>query len=340
MKMNQKGQTSLEMAAFGSMILIALVSLFSYGQKVNDQQYLLMSAFRHALANAHGLEGGGENEGWGGAASYSILETPRYYAGDLSHKGSRSTVSGGGSVLWGKLSINTIEKTDPVTNKPYTTIDMGGFGESSIYKINEDECPYTMPSESNTSMTTRINSLINAIQEAIEATQNGQEISESVQKALEAYEKAMDIDPTGKTLEERLNALLEACQGALEDLANGKKVEGAVKKALEAYEEAEGIKRSVGAGIESWENSKETMHKEEDSSSISTTQGVDLKDKIIVTLTEKKEESDGTATEVPILSVTQYLYRDSDGRYKYSQAAGEASRAIRSQTWITPHEEN
>jgi len=256
MKMNQKGQASLEMAAFGSMILIALVSLFSYGQKVNDQQYLLMSAFRHALANAHGLEGGdSENGGFGGAASYTIIETPRYYAGDLSHKGSRSTVSGGGSVLWGKLPISTIEETDPVTNEPYTTIDLGDFGESSIYKINEDE---------------------------IGAPSLG--------------------------------------------------------------EEEEGVKKEVDIEFESYENVQETVHKAEDSSAIATTNALDMTDKLTTMFVEVRtldnDDSSQTVTRTPISSITQYLYRDSDGRYKYSQAAGEDSRAIRSQTWITPHEEN
>jgi hypothetical protein len=112
----------------------------------------------------------------------------------------------------------------------------------------------------------------------------------------------------------------------------------AVESALNAYEEAEGIERGIGAGIESWENSAETMHKEENHSSISHTASLNLDDTITVTLTEETEGSDGTTTEVPMLSITQYLYQDSDGRYKYSQDAS-GSRVIRSQTWTTPHAE-
>lgn len=111
-----KGQTIIELAVFGSIILIILGVLISYIQRQNDQQYAQMKAFRFALHKAAqgpvGFEGNifeADPEslldlilpGKGAAVQYTVLENRRY--ADLSsefRKGSPSSVSASSSVFW------------------------------------------------------------------------------------------------------------------------------------------------------------------------------------------------------------------------------------------------
>jgi hypothetical protein len=122
--MDNKGQASLEMAIFGALILAAIITLFSYAQKLNDQQYVAMDAFRSALKKAN------EASEYGGTASYSIIEHRRYIAGDFFRQGSRATVSDGSQVLWGKLPIDVVDRE----------LDMGEFAQRIRRGINCQIC--------------------------------------------------------------------------------------------------------------------------------------------------------------------------------------------------------
>lgn len=90
---SNQGQASLEMALIGSLILAAMVTLFSYTRRLNDEQRLTMQAFRNALRKAKQCDG---------IASYVALEHNRYSVGDFFRRGSVNTVSGQGVVYWGK----------------------------------------------------------------------------------------------------------------------------------------------------------------------------------------------------------------------------------------------
>lgn len=121
-KSNLKAQASIEMAIFGSLILAAMVSLFSYSQRLNDEQYLTMEAFRGALREARRVKG---------TAQYVSLDHRRYVSGDFFRKGSRTAVYGSGMVFWGKPDMW------PVRNNDSIEIDiLRNTGEKTVWKIN------------------------------------------------------------------------------------------------------------------------------------------------------------------------------------------------------------
>ncbi|MDD4907722.1 MAG: hypothetical protein PHJ00_01510 [Candidatus Omnitrophica bacterium] len=109
MRLNNSAQATTELAIFGSLIIICLAVLISYGQSLQEQQILQQQAFRAALKKAYD-----ENA----FASYNIIKNPRtanLFGGY--GEGGRSSTSAGASVAW---CLGTPE-------------------EKSYYTINEDE---------------------------------------------------------------------------------------------------------------------------------------------------------------------------------------------------------
>ncbi|MDD4986875.1 MAG: hypothetical protein PHQ43_14090 [Dehalococcoidales bacterium] len=107
--MNNRAQATTELAVFGSLILICLAVLVSYGQSLQEQQILQQQAFRKALKKAYD-----ENA----FASYNIIKNPRtvnLFGGY--GEGSRGGASSGASVAW----------------------CLGDPAEKNYYEINEDE---------------------------------------------------------------------------------------------------------------------------------------------------------------------------------------------------------
>lgn len=117
---NKKGQAVVEMAMFGSLILLIFASLLSYLQRFNDQQYAQMEAFRRALqqGNDHKPVSGGR----GASVQLSLIQNRRH--SDISggfRKGSAQILSASANVFW-------------------ATPEVGEETESLIaYRVNEDE---------------------------------------------------------------------------------------------------------------------------------------------------------------------------------------------------------
>lgn len=118
---NKRGQAMVEMAIFGALILFAFGMLISYTQRMNEQQYIQMEAFRRGLEKANTYAGSADS-GAGASTKYTLMENKRLAdISDSFRKGSPTTISGSSSVYWAV---------------PQT----GGKPENMIvYKINEDE---------------------------------------------------------------------------------------------------------------------------------------------------------------------------------------------------------
>ncbi|MFA5411445.1 MAG: hypothetical protein WC321_06295 [Candidatus Omnitrophota bacterium] len=119
--MRKRGQTIVELAIFGSLILFLFGVLLSYMQRQNDQQYVQMETFRRALDKACTFQGE-VSEGAGGSVQYTFLENRPHV--DLTSgfgKGSPSNTGNSANVFW------AIPKT-------------GSEAESLIvYRVNQDE---------------------------------------------------------------------------------------------------------------------------------------------------------------------------------------------------------
>lgn len=111
----------MELAVFGSMILLLFGVLLSYMQRENDQQYLQMETFRRALEKACTYDGK-KSEGAGASVQMTVMENRRHV--DLSsgfRKGSPSSSDYSANIFWavpqvGEQAANLI-----------------------VYKINDDE---------------------------------------------------------------------------------------------------------------------------------------------------------------------------------------------------------
>lgn len=121
--MKKKGQTLIELAIFGSLILFVFGALLSYMQRLNDQQYIEMGTFRRALEKACTYQGE-ISEGAGASVQYTQLENRRNV--DLASgfkKGSTSSTGYSSSVFW---AVPKLEQG----SEPESLI---------IYRVNEDE---------------------------------------------------------------------------------------------------------------------------------------------------------------------------------------------------------
>ncbi len=118
---NKSGQSVMELAIFGSLVLFLFALLLSYMQRLNDQQYVKMEAFRRALEKACTYQGE-TSEGAGASVQYTMLETRRHT--DLNsgfRKGSPSTTGHSASVFWAIPKLGA--QADNLT----------------VYKIHENE---------------------------------------------------------------------------------------------------------------------------------------------------------------------------------------------------------
>lgn len=107
-----KSQAILEMAIFGSIILMMTSTLLSYTQRMNNQQYLSHEAFRLALEKAR------DNNA---SVSYTIFENKRNTSIFSPLKGDKGQLSASAVVYWGVPELG------------YTAV------KETWYKFNEDE---------------------------------------------------------------------------------------------------------------------------------------------------------------------------------------------------------
>lgn len=113
----------LEMAIFGSLILLVFGVLLSYLQRQNDQQYVEMETFRRSLQKGNSYQGQGP-DGAGASVQLTLLEDRINVAAQGGfRKGSPSTVNTSSSVFWAVPESG--EKPDNLI----------------VYRINEDESP-------------------------------------------------------------------------------------------------------------------------------------------------------------------------------------------------------
>jgi len=120
-RINKKGQAVVEMAMFGSIVLLVFATLLSYLQRFNDQQYVQMEAFRRDLQKANDYVPA-TGRGRGASVQFSLIENRRH--SDISgefRKGSGQTLSASSSVFWAVPWVG--EKA----------------GSLIAYKVNEDE---------------------------------------------------------------------------------------------------------------------------------------------------------------------------------------------------------
>lgn len=115
-KINNQAQAAVEMAIFGSLILICLSALITYGQRLDAQQQVKMEAFRLAMQKSWAKNS---------SVSYTLKRDERFFnlmAGF--GEGQPSSVSSTASVMWQKGAPG-----------PWKTTDEPAF---SYYKINDE----------------------------------------------------------------------------------------------------------------------------------------------------------------------------------------------------------
>jgi len=88
---SRKAQAVLEIGLLGSLILIVFSLVIGYIQRLNDDQYLLMSNFRSALKKAHD-----ENA----IVSYTTLEDRRHVDTNSPLQGKRINMSSSNYIHW------------------------------------------------------------------------------------------------------------------------------------------------------------------------------------------------------------------------------------------------
>ncbi len=169
-RLNKKGQAALEMAIFGSLILLVFGTLLSYLQNLNDRQYIQMETFRRALAKGcnYGLDSGTA----GASVQLTLMQDRRNVAvGGGFRKGNPSSVNTSSSVFW------AVPKTG---QSPDNLI---------VYRINEDESP---PLPRGTQVEGTISNTDTAFAETLEKaetpeqilTRRASELSETVTHAV------------------------------------------------------------------------------------------------------------------------------------------------------------
>lgn len=118
---NRNGQAVVEMALFGSLLLMLFASLLSYLQRANDQQYVQMEAFRRSLEKGCTFQGA-ESEGAGASVQLTLIQNRRH--SDISEsfrKGSPQALRAYSSVFWAVPKVGA---------KPDNAI---------VFKVNDDE---------------------------------------------------------------------------------------------------------------------------------------------------------------------------------------------------------
>ena len=135
---NRSGQAVVELAVFGSLIILVFASLVSYIQHYNDQQYVQMSAFRQALGKAESPDTGGLS------VQFTQIDNRKYSDPQGNYgKGSTQSVSASSSVYWAVPFVGESADTqvwykvndDAFTIDANTTVD--NISTSTASSFNE-----------------------------------------------------------------------------------------------------------------------------------------------------------------------------------------------------------
>ena len=114
-KWTRNGQAAVELAVFGSLILLAFSVVLMYGQRLDTQQNVKMEAFRRALQKAYARNG---------SVSYTLRTEGRSFNlfGGFG-QGQPSTESSTASVLWQKGMPGQQDSTTPESYAYYAIND-------------------------------------------------------------------------------------------------------------------------------------------------------------------------------------------------------------------------
>ncbi len=109
LRKNKKAQALLELAIFGSIILLIFGILLSYMQRLNDQQYVQMEAFRQALQIGNlGGTSLAEKTAGGASAQLTVLQNRRHVdLGSYFMKGSPQSLSASSNVFWAVPAVGS-----------------------------------------------------------------------------------------------------------------------------------------------------------------------------------------------------------------------------------------
>jgi hypothetical protein len=120
-KVSQKsGQAIVELAIFGSLIIVVFGSFLSYIQRANDQQYVQMEAFRRALERSETYKVGSANPG--ASVQFTLIQTRRHVDTSGSfNKRTAQTMSASSNVFWAVPESGESSKS------------------LTVYRVNEDQ---------------------------------------------------------------------------------------------------------------------------------------------------------------------------------------------------------
>ncbi|MFA4888093.1 MAG: hypothetical protein WC628_00760 [Candidatus Omnitrophota bacterium] len=135
---SRKGQSIVELALFGSLLLMVFGALLTYIQRYNDQQYVQMEAFRRALEKANTYQGN-DTEGAGASVQYTLTQNRRYI--DLSGgymKGASQGLSSSANVYWAVPKIGSASENIIVmrVNEDENTIDSKKYNDFINTAVN------------------------------------------------------------------------------------------------------------------------------------------------------------------------------------------------------------
>jgi len=185
---NKRGQAMVEMAIFGTLILFVFGMLISYAQRMNEQQYIQMEAFRRGLEKACTFAGS-EDSGAGASVQYTAMENKRLAdLSDTFRKGSPTTIRGSSSVFWAVPQTGT---------QPENKI---------VYKINDDEATFDRGTQVESINTTS----------GTEFTDNLQKV-ESPQGITTSRDSQLKDTITTTLADENGSTIWEVTQGAYRD---------------------------------------------------------------------------------------------------------------------------
>lgn len=133
---NQRGQTILELATFGSVLLFCLALLIHFGLQMNYQQNVQMQAFRKALKLAYYKQGPNSQ-----ASLTMIKDKPAVDPRDRWGFADRVSIGGSAAVTWSNtlngVYVNDISETPDDRDMPRTFIEVNKKTDADNAQIKD-----------------------------------------------------------------------------------------------------------------------------------------------------------------------------------------------------------
>lgn len=293
----RKAQAILEMGILGSLLLFIILQLISYMQRMNDQQYLTMKAFRRALWEAYHKDWTDPSDGKsytkGGSVTLTEIEHRRHYAGDFFGKGTRNVLSSSAYVYWGIPFIGSKDGEDG--------IEVEKVESYNIYNINDWRYDLSEYYRKN-------------------ADADDDDDDESAENNSGLYD---DLDGDGiLNWKDEYSAIPNDQLDTWDANSNG---------ILDKKEET-----NIALEMKYLEDSTETQTKSENSGSTGNKYKLGLKDKIDIKFVDKNAvDEEGNKGLVLPESNTQRVYRKDNGSYGYRVSTNDDSKVEKTRQWLT-----